>query len=411
MCSLTDYELNVESLRRLESTEFAHLAGEVYLDHAANAIYPSSLISEYSKKLTDETCQGTWSLFSNPHSQSQSGAYTSLRVQLTREKILRRLFNTDNGEYEVVFVNNATAGLKLVAENFRFTSGSSCFAYVMDNHTSVVGMREIAWSNGCRVYCLIEDENQLEKFNSKLVERKLDSPNDNIPGANLFVYPAQSNFNGRKYSLQLMEKVRDTGISDIATNGEWFICLDTASYLSTSPLDLSEHKPDFLVISFYKLFGFPTSLGALLIRKSDRMRNVLNAKKFYGGGTVDMALIDEDKVCLRNCSCTNGQERTIKNNSYHEFLEDGTVPYLEIIAVDLAIEKWQKLTLGMGFNIIQTYVDYLRQYCMQALLSLKHFNGKSLVEIYQKNGNITYGPIVAFNLKTSKGTFIITSVT
>ncbi len=41
-------------------------------------------------------------------------------------------------------------------------------------------------------------------------------------------------------------------------NDNWFVCLDTASYLCTSTIDLSSYKPDFLVASFYKIFGFPT---------------------------------------------------------------------------------------------------------------------------------------------------------
>lgn len=60
---------------------------------------------------------------------------------------------------------------------------------------------------------------------------------------------------------------------------EWLVCLDTASYSTTSPLSLSCLKPDFAVMSFYKLFGFPTSLGALLIRKTDNVRASLAHKR------------------------------------------------------------------------------------------------------------------------------------
>ena len=59
--------------------------------------------------------------------------------------------------------------------------------------------------------------------------------------------------------------------------------LDAASHVSTSPLDLSSTHPHFVTISFYKMFGFPTGVGALLVRKD--CADVL-VKTYYGGGTV-----------------------------------------------------------------------------------------------------------------------------
>lgn len=68
-----------------------------------------------------------------------------------------------------------------------------------------------------------------------------------------------------------------------ARGGAWWVVLDAASLVSTSPLDLSSCSPHFLTLSFYKLFGFPTGLGALLVRKDCAG---LLAKAYYGGGTV-----------------------------------------------------------------------------------------------------------------------------
>ena len=48
------------------------------------------------------------------------------------------------------------------------------------------------------------------------------------------------------------------------TGRDWYVLLDAASYASTSPLDLSAVKPDFVPISFYKIFGYPTGLGEYL---------------------------------------------------------------------------------------------------------------------------------------------------
>jgi selenocysteine lyase/cysteine desulfurase len=43
------------------------------------------------------------------------------------------------------------------------------------------------------------------------------------------------------------------------------VLLDAAAYLPAHPLDLTAHPADFVVASFYKMFGYPTGLGALVL--------------------------------------------------------------------------------------------------------------------------------------------------
>ena len=74
-------------------------------------------------------------------------------------------------------------------------------------------------------------------------------------GRNLFAYPAQSNFSGVKHPLEWIALAQARG---------WDVILDAAAFVPTSRLDLSVWKPDFVPISFYKMFGYPTGLGALL---------------------------------------------------------------------------------------------------------------------------------------------------
>lgn len=109
----------------------------------------------------------------------------------------------------------------------------------------------------------------------------------------LFAYPAEDNFAGVKYPLDWIEKIHNGHFHDViplrslnrrATSGSSF-----STRLPSFPparLDLSAHKPDFVCISFYKLFGYPTGTGALLIRN----KHVNDLRKLYwGGGTVQMA--------------------------------------------------------------------------------------------------------------------------
>ena len=50
------------------------------------------------------------------------------------------------------------------------------------------------------------------------------------------------------------------------SKGRWMVLIDAAKGCVTQPPDLSLYPADFVVISFYKLFGYPTGLGALIIR-------------------------------------------------------------------------------------------------------------------------------------------------
>ena len=45
-----------------------------------------------------------------------------------------------------------------------------------------------------------------------------------------------------------------------------YTLLDAAAYVPHAALDLTETPFDFVAISFYKMFGYPTGLGALIVR-------------------------------------------------------------------------------------------------------------------------------------------------
>ena len=49
---------------------------------------------------------------------------------------------------------------------------------------------------------------------------------------------------------------------------QWKVLLDAAAFVPTRPLDLTAFPADFVTVSFYKIMGYPTGLGALLVRNS-----------------------------------------------------------------------------------------------------------------------------------------------
>lgn len=186
-------------------------------------------------------------------------------------------FNTTTDNYSVVFTTGATGALKLLAETFDFGNGeqSGCFRYLRDSHTSVLGMREVV--NTKNVTCIERDDFLARNFVKEIARQNFD-------GNSLCVFPAQCNFSGFKYPLDMINCVLETRLRE--GNGKWYVCLDAASFASTNHLDLQKYRPDFVCLSFYKHFGYPTGVGALLISK--RAEKTIR-KSYYGGGTVKIA--------------------------------------------------------------------------------------------------------------------------
>lgn len=239
-------------------------------------------------------------VYMNPHTDQ----YTRDCIEQIRVQTLNH-FNTDSSKYSVIFTSGTTQALKLIAESFRFHSpteddtectGCGSFVYLRDNHTSVIGLREIAADKNADIVHISHQEflniaNQVE-LNSFHKEK-----HDN-DGNTLFVYPAESNFNGYKYPLSCIDKIKDGCLNNhlrkflCKVNRDWYVLLDAACYVPTNKLDLSVTQPDFVCMSFYKIFGYPTGIGAVLVKNSSA--HVLSQKSYFGGGTVDVVLSDED---------------------------------------------------------------------------------------------------------------------
>ncbi|KAJ5646488.1 hypothetical protein N7490_002860 [Penicillium lividum] len=344
-----------------------------YLDHAGTTIYAKSMIEAFSRDMTSN-------LFGNPHSMSLSSQLSTQRTDDIRLRVLR-FFNADPEEYDLVFVANATAAIKLVADSIRDSDHRGFwYGYHIDAHTSLVGVREVA---DLGHQCLQGDE-KVDSWISELATTQTKAPM-------LFAYPAQSNLNGRRLPLRWCEEVRSAATK---SGANVFTLLDAASLLSTAPLNLSSATPDFTALSFYKIFGFP-DLGALIVRKS--AARVFERRKYFGGGTVDMVV------------ATGAQWHAKKETSLHERLEDGTLPFHNIIALDAAMDTHERLYGSMAN--ISSHTAFLAKRLYDRLSVLSHWNDLHVCQIYQPSSAtyespLTQGPILAFNLRNSQGEWI-----
>ncbi|EHY51886.1 Molybdenum cofactor sulfurase [Exophiala dermatitidis] len=367
----TGYFVNIDEIR---DVEYPALAETTYLDHAGTTLYAKSLIDSYSRELTSK-------LFGNPHSASASSQLSSRRIDDVRFQALR-FFNADPGEFDIVFVANATAAIKLVGDALRDHQYGFKYWYHGESHTSLVGLREIA-SRGSS--CLSDDE---------MVEDWLTSLDCASPAAtgnvSLFAYPAQSNMTGRRLPLEWCRRVNGLRSS---SGRQIFTLLDAAALVSTAPLDLSDTAavPDFVAVSFYKIFGFP-DVGALVVRKSSG--EILRQHRYFGGGTVD-------SVTMLGATWYAKRE-----SSLHTSLEDGTLPFHNIIALQTAFDVHRRLYGSM--RNISRHTAFLASTLRSRLQSLQHGNGSQVCTVYTGNFSTddSQGPVIAFNMRDKKGKYV-----
>lgn len=356
--SLADFEAvyaRTSRLDELRRREYQRLdeQGHIYLDYTGGGLYPVSLVKNHAEFL----CR---SVLGNPHSQNPTSLASTRFVNQARADVLR-YFRADPDEYLVIFTANASGALKLVGESYPFEEGGH-FVLVADNHNSVHGIREFARHRGAKITYIPLDPVSLRAPGiDSVLEAGMGA------AARLFAFPAQSNFSGVQHPLAWIDLAKSCGYD---------ILLDAAAFVPTNRLDLSEVHPDFVPISFYKMFGYPTGVGALLVR-----REALHKLQppWFAGGTVKLVSTKADLYILADD---------------HEAFEEGTVNYLNLPAISQGLAFLDSLPVETVHQRVSALVGYL----LDAMLRLHHDSGKALVEIYGPVDNFRRGGTIAFNL-------------
>jgi selenocysteine lyase/cysteine desulfurase len=356
-----DFDPNGE-LAELRRREYGRLdaGNHVYLDYTGGGLHAASQIQAHLGLL--EGC-----VLGNPHSNSPASLASSDLIERTRDAV-RAFFNASADDYLCIFTANATAALRLVGESYRFAPGGT-FLLTADNHNSVNGIREFARRGGAtiqyvpvRAADLRLDRRQM----SRLMHRAR-------PGAgNLLAFPAQSNFSGVHHPLDLVEEAHACG---------WDVLLDVAAFAPTNPFDVDRIRPDFATLSFYKIMGFPTGIGCLLMRR-DRLDALV--RPWFAGGTVTIASVLGDGHYLRDDEAA---------------FEDGTVDYLNLPSVATGLVHIG----GVGLDAIHHRVHCLTDWLLDALSGLRHHNGRRLVQIHGPRGTAGRGGVITFSLHDRDG--------
>lgn len=177
--------------------------------------------------------------------------------------------------------------------------------------------------------------------------------------------------------------------------------LDAASYVSSHALDLREVPADYTVLSFYKMFGYPTGVGALVVRLERWVTSpcyacincVISSSSaaalqpvYFGGGSVD--------------AYSGHADILIPSLNVSKRLEHGTLPFTALLAVQVGTSHLSDLHgltyLGtqtafdlyqeLGLAVLRNHTYSIARAAYVQLYQLRHANGRSVVLFHMPCG-------------------------
>ncbi|KAL5984841.1 hypothetical protein ACLOJK_038677 [Asimina triloba] len=268
-----------EQIDQLRDREYSHLAdasAKVCLDYCGFGLFSylqnfqnwessAFTLSEITANLSNHALYG--------------GAERGTAEHDIKTRIMDYL-NIPENEYGLVFTVSRGSAFRLLAESYPFQTNKKLLTMFDYESQSVNWMAQSAREKGAKIGSawfkwptLRLCSSDLRKQIANKKRRKKDS------AVGLFVFPVQSRVTGAKYSYQWMA---------LAQQNHWHVLLDAGSLgpKDMDSLGLSLFRPDFIITSFYRVFGSdPTGFGCLLIKKSV-MGSLHCQSGFTGSGMV-----------------------------------------------------------------------------------------------------------------------------
>jgi selenocysteine lyase/cysteine desulfurase len=368
---------DTKALDELRASEYWYLdaEGQVYLDYTGAGL-PSQA------QLTAQAARLRGRCFGNPHSENPTSTASTERIERARRAILDH-FNAPEDEYAGIFTLNASAACRLVGEAYPFGKGSR-LVLTSDNHNSVNGIREFARARGAATEYVRVRPADLRADDDAVraaLERAWIGPSEVVrrfaarragTRRGLFAFPAQSNFSGVRHQLRLI---------DIAHSCGYDVLLDAAAYVPANRLDLSAVHPDFVPVSWYKMFGYPTGVGSLIARREALARL---SRPWFAGGTISAVSVHGDWHAP-----ADGVAR----------FEDGTPSFLHIPDVEFGL-SW---IAGIGIDVIHQRVACLTGWMLDRLTAMRHSDGQPMARIHGPADTRDRGGTVTFSLLDPRG--------
>ncbi|KAB1217165.1 Molybdenum cofactor sulfurase [Morella rubra] len=257
----------------IRAQEYNHLTlcNHVCLDYIGHGLFSHAQHQSHSKKALDASSSSspppspqfpeapnfriTYKSV-NLNSQILYGGQESEIESKLRIRIMA-FMNISQVDYTMVFTANQSSAFKLLAECYPFQSNRNLLMVYDYENEAVEVMAESSKKKGARIMSA-----QFSWPNLSIQSRKLRKMIMKSRNKGLFVFPLQSRMTGSRYSYQWMSTAQENG---------WHVLLDACALgpKDMDTLGLSLFKPDFVICSFYKVFGEdPSGFGCLFVKKS-----------------------------------------------------------------------------------------------------------------------------------------------
>lgn len=295
----------------------------VYLDNAASAQKPQSVIDAISRTYSNEYANVHRGLhyLSNAATDAYEGA---------REKV-RRFLNAASIE-EIVFTKSSTEAINTVAHGYgmpEIGEGDEIVLSIMEHHSNIVPWHFIRERKGAKlVWVPVDDDGafHIEAFEKCLTER-----------TRLVAITHMSNALGTVVPVKEVCRIaHERGIP---------VFVDGSQGAVHMPVDVQDIDCDWYAITGHKLYG-PTGIG-VLYGKTERLREM---RPFMGGGEM-IVEVTEDLVTY--------------NDPPHRF-EAGTPPIVQAIGLGHALDYIEEL----GRSAIAAHEESLRAYAHERLSAI-----------------------------------------
>ncbi|KHN02788.1 Molybdenum cofactor sulfurase [Glycine soja] len=358
-----------------------------------------------------------------------------------RRRIMKFLNISDN-DYFMVFTANRTSAFKLVADSYPFQSSKKLLTVYDYESEAVEAMISCSEKRGAKAMSAEFSWPRLRIRSTKLRKIIVSKRKKNKKKRGLFVFPLHSRVTGARYAYLWMSIAQENG---------WHVLLDACA-LGPKDMDsfgLSLFQPDFLICSFYKVFGEnPSGFGCLFVKKSaistlesSSCAGIVNlvperlllqpSEDKHSSKQKPLSILQEQE--LSSLSSFSGRIQTSQAIKVEQELSE-----LQIIAApakpkegsgsveakgpveSLQSKKAQDSGENGGFNIecrcldqvdslglimITNRTRYLINWLVNSMMKLKHPNaeGVPLVKIYGPKVKFDRGPALAFNVFDWKG--------
>ncbi|CAH1434905.1 unnamed protein product [Lactuca virosa] len=417
---------------RIRSDEFYHLSNNnhVCLDYIGHGLF------SYSQQLHSNAPFFNIIYKSvNLYAQITHGGQEQEFESVIKERIFR-FMNISSDDYSLVFTANQSSAFKVLADNYPFHTNRNLLTVYDHENEAVETMIESCKKRSGRVDSALFSWPNM-RIQSKRLRKSVsvvDKNKKKKKKKGLFVFPLQSKVTGTRYSYLWMSLAQENG---------WHVCLDANAFgaKDMETLGLSLFHPDFLICSFYKIFGEnPSGFGCLFVKKTRStilnnsstttgLVNIVQASNrplfLQQSGSLNTYGKRED-IAMASSSSTSSS--SLSNQETFEIQEikginkeKTELSLSDLWKLDKSVDKNEASTSGvtsdiefrgldhadsLGLILISTRVRYLVNWLVNAFGSLHHphsEDGVPLVRVYGPKVRVDRGPVVAFNVFDWKG--------